>query len=520
MDNENKETKLENLFYSLSPYERDVFPYLKEYKFNEIIEKTGLQEVSVLRALEFLSNKDLIKLDITSKKIIDLDLNGVLYKSKGFPERRLINILGEKNSLSFEEAMNLVGISDNELRAAVGALKKKALVEVINGKIIFTGSKTDIVKKSLEELFIESLPLDFDSLEPEQKFAFESLKNRKQIIEIKQRREIECSLTQKGEELIKKDFKLNNNLIEILTPEILKKNLWKGKQFRRYDIKSSVPKIYGGKRHFVNQAVDYARRVWTDMGFEEMNGSFVLTGFWNFDALFTAQDHPVREMHDTFYLEDVNGNLIDKSLVNSVKQVHEKGISGSKGWQYNWVEEDAKKVVLRTHTTPLSAQTLYALSNLKKEKKLKDIKKKFFAIGKTFRNETLDWSHGFEFNQTEGIVIDKDVNFRHLLGYLKEFFNKMGFEKIRFTPGYFPYTEPSVEINWWHPEKKAWLELGGAGIFRPEVTITLLGEWMPVLAWGPGFDRILMDYYEIKDLRELYENNLNKLREKKFWLKN
>jgi len=141
-------------------------------------------------------------------------------------------------------------------------------------------------------------------------------------------------------------------------------------------------------------------------------------------------------------------------------------------------------------------------------------------LGKCFRNETVDWSHGFEFNQTEGIVIDKNANFCHLFGYLKQFFKKMGFEKIRMRPAYFPYTEPSVEIDVWNPEKQKWLELGGAGIFRPEVVIPLLGKNIPVLAWGPGFDRILMDYYEIKDLRELYKNDITKLRKMRFWVKN
>ena len=144
---------------------------------------------------------------------------------------------------------------------------------------------------------------------------------------------------------------------------------------------------------------------------------------------------------------------------------------------------------------------------------------KYFAVGKCFRNETVDWSHGFEFNQTEGIVVDRNANFRHLLGYLKEFFRKMGFENIRFTPSYFPYTEPSVEIHVFHNEKKIWLELGGAGIFRPEVVIPLFGEYIPVLAWGPGLDRTIMDYYNIKDLREMYRNDVKDLREKKGWLK-
>ena len=217
-------------------------------------------------------------------------------------------------------------------------------------------------------------------------------------------------------------------------------------------------------------------------------------------------------MQDTFFINK-KIELPDKKIVKAIKESHEKGVAGSKGWNYSWNEEEAKKVVLRTHTTCLSSQTLSKLKN-------EDLPAKFFAIGKCFRNETVDWSHGFEFNQTEGIVVDSNANFRHLLGYLKQFFKKMGFEKIRFRPAYFPYTEPSVEIDAFHPEKKVWLELGGAGIFRPEVTIPLLGKHIPVLAWGPGFDRILMDYYKIKDLRELYKNNLTKLRKMKFWIKN
>jgi len=287
--------------------------------------------------------------------------------------------------------------------------------------------------------------------------------------------------------------------------------LWKGKKFRRYDVTSPVPEIFYGKRHFVNQAIDYGRKIWTEMGFKEMKGNLVQSSFWNFDALFTAQDHPVREMQDTFFI-DKKTSLPEKEIVEAVKKSHEQGVDKSKGWNYVWSEEEAKKLVLRTHTTCLSAQTL---AKIKKQK----LPQKFFNIGKCFRNETVDWSHGFEFNQTDGIVVDKNANFRHLLGYLKQFFNKMGFEKIRFNPAYFPYTEPSVEINVWHPEKKCWLELGGAGMFRPEVTIPLLGEHIPVLAWGPGFDRTLMDYYEIKDLRELYKNNLTQLRKIKQWIK-
>jgi len=501
---------MDKIIESLSPNERKIIPYLKD-NVNDICKKTNLDKVSVLRALEYLQNKRIISLVTNKKKVVDLAVNGAFYKKKGLPERRLLNALNEKRILSFEDAQKLAGLSSEEFKASLGALKKKALVELNNGKIIFSSTKEEISKKSLEEIFLEKLPLDYDLLLPEQKLALSNLQNRRNIIEIVEKKDIEINLTKLGEDIIKKGVK-QVELIEQITPELLKseKN-WKGKKFRRYDISSPVPAVYGGKRHFVNQSIDYARNIWTDMGFKEMSANMVISSFWNFDALFTAQDHPVREMQDTFFINK-EVDLPDKKLVESVRKAHEEGVGGSKGWQYKWNPELAKKMVLRTHTTSISSQTLAKLNK-------KDFPVKLFAIGKCFRNETVDWCHGFEFNQSEGIVIDSNANFRHLLGYLKQFYKKMGFEQIRFRPSYFPYTEPSVEIDAWHEGRKCWLELGGAGMIRPEVIIPLLGEYVPVLAWGPGFDRTLMDYYKIKDLRELYKNDLTQLRKIKFWTK-
>ena len=502
---------IQKLAESLSPNERRILPYLEEKKISEICKKSSLDKTSILRALEYLQNKKIIKLSFQKKKIVEIGVNGALYKKKGLPERRLINLLNEKRILAFKEAQKQSSLSNDEFKVSLGALKKKAMIELKNGKIMLSVNKEEISKKSLEELFIEILPVEYDSLSPEQLYALKSLQSRKDIVQIKEEKIINIEITELGKKIISSKIK-TRDLIEQITPKILEKeSQWKGKKFRRYDVASSVPLINGGKRHFVNQAIDYAKKIWTDMGFKEMTGNLVVNSFWNFDALFTAQDHPVREMQDTFFINKKT-ELPDKKLVKAVKESHEKGVDGSKGWQYSWDQENAKKLVLRTHTTCLSAQIL---SKLKKE----SLPAKFFALGKCFRNETVDWSHGFEFNQTEGIVVDKNVNFRHLLGYLNQFYKKMGFEKVRFRPAYFPYTEPSVEIDVFHPEKKVWLELGGAGIFRPEVTTPLLGENIPVLAWGPGFDRTLMDYYKIKDLRELYKNDITKLRKMKFWIK-
>ena len=502
---------MDKIIESLSPIERKILPHLEEKKLSEICAKSNLDKTTVLRALEYLEKKKIIKLNYQKKKIVQLGLNGILYKKKGLPERRLLNLLDKQRILHLKHATKESKLSNDEFKVSLGVLKKKALIELKNGKIIFNAKKEEISKKSLEEIFIESLPLEKDSLNSEQNFAFNELQKRRNIVEIKEKKEVEIFLTILGKKIMKSKIS-SKNLIEQITRDLLKKDQnWKGKKFRRYDVRANVPKMHGGKRHFVNQAGDYARKIWTEMGFREMTGNFIQSSFWNFDALFTAQDHPVREMQDTFFINKKQ-EIENKKLLKKIKEVHEKGVQGSKGWEYEWDEEQSKKLVLRTHTTCLSARKLAEL-------KEKDFPAKYFAIGKCFRNETVDWSHGFEFNQTEGIVIDENANFRHLLGYLKQFYEKMGFKKIRFTPAYFPYTEPSVEINAWHPEKKIWLELGGAGMFRPEVIIPLLGKYVPVLAWGPGFDRTLMNYYQIKDLRELYKNDLTQLRNMKYWMK-
>src|SRR3989344_5314408 len=503
------EQEINKIIEKLSPLERKVVPLLNK-SFEEILKESGLDGVSLVRALKFLESKDILKLKKSSVKMISLGTNGIYYKKNMLPERKLLVLLEENKSLLLEEAQKLSKLTENEFKVSLGVLKSKALIELKNGKIFLNATKEEIIKKTLEEKLLESLPIEELKLTPEQQFAYVNLKKRKDIIELEEKSTIGFELSVSGKKIAGKEIKFDS--IEELTPEIIRN--WKNdKKFRPYDINYPVPVIHGGKKHFVSGAIEHGKRIWLDLGFKEMQGKKIQTSFWNFDALFTAQDHPVREMQDTFFIKNVSGKLPSPKLVSAVKKAHESGVSNSKGWQYSWNPEEAKSVVLRTHTTCLSAQTLSTL-DIKK-----DLPAKFFSIGKTFRNETVDWSHGFEFYQTEGIVIDESVSFRDLLGYLKKFYEKMGFEKIRFAPAYFPYTEPSVEILVFHPEKKVWLELGGAGIFRPELTIPLLGKAIPVLAWGQGFDRIILDYYKIKDLREMYSNDLSQLRKIKTFIK-
>jgi phenylalanyl-tRNA synthetase alpha chain len=132
---------------------------------------------------------------------------------------------------------------------------------------------------------------------------------------------------------------------------------------------------------------------------------------------------------------------------------------------------------------------------------------KAFCIGRVYRREAIDPTHTPEFEQLEGIVMDEGVTFGHLMGYLREFYTRMGFESVRFRPAYFPYTEPSVEPEV-YVEGLGWVELGGAGVFREEVTAPW-GVTCPVLAWGLGVSRVAMLRMGLLDLRELYQSDID-----------
>jgi phenylalanyl-tRNA synthetase alpha chain len=241
------------------------------------------------------------------------------------------------------------------------------------------------------------------------------------------------------------------------------------------------------------------------MGFEEYDGPYVEEEFWNFDLLFQAQDHPAREIHDSYILKKPKKGIIENAeLMERVRKTHENGwITGSRGWKYKWNPDITRRLVLRTQTTAVSMRYL----NEHKEPPIK-----MFCISKVFRPDVLDSKHAMEFTQLEGIIGDNKITLRHLLGLLKNFAKTLGLGEVKFRPGYFPFTEPSVESFVKHP-KLGWVEFVGAGMFRPEVLKPLAIKF-PVIAWGIGFDRLAMIRLGINDIRELYSKRLDLLREK------
>ena len=139
---------------------------------------------------------------------------------------------------------------------------------------------------------------------------------------------------------------------------------------------------------------------------------------------------------------------------------------------------------------------------------------KYFVINRVYRPDVLDATHLVEFNQLDGFIVWDKTNFSYLLGSLKEVALELtGAKEVKFSTGYFPFTEPSCELYIKHP-KIGWIEIGGAGLFRPEITQNL-GIKEPVIAWGLGIDRLAMIKLKINDIRDLFSQDLNWLRESK-----
>ena len=353
------------------------------------------------------------------------------------------------------------------------------------------------------------------------------LAKRPELAKIKSRTERRLSLTAAGKKALDsgqvKVIKERNTL----TPEDIESGAWREITLRPYDVKLAAKDVYPAKIHPLRKIIEQTRRAFLEMGFAEVVSPMVESSFWNFDALFQPQDHPARDMQDTFYMqhpaeaplpgekgvrnlfperpagcsaEKVPDTFFD--VVDQVRRTHEDGWeTGSEGWGYQWSAERSRQVVLRTHTTAATIRALAAHP---------EPPGKFFCVGWTYRNETISFKHLPVFHQVDGIVVDEEANLASLLGTLQEFYSKMGFGRVKFKPAFYPYTEPSVDVVVFMESRKKWLEMGGAGIFRPEVTLPL-GCRYPVLAWGLGIERLAMLRFGLDDIRELYRPNLDAL---------
>ncbi|MBU2637940.1 MAG: phenylalanine--tRNA ligase subunit alpha [Nanoarchaeota archaeon] len=498
---------IKQLLNSLHPLERKTLPHLKEgITLKELEKSTGLKEVEVMRALQWMENKGVLKIKQDLKEIISLDKNGENYKKNGLPEKRFLQqIIGKK-----EVKISEIDIPKAELNIAIGMLRQRAAIYLKKeGNELLAAATEQGVKlaskESLEELFLKKLPMDVSELKPEDKFAYDAFKKRSEIIKTDVVKERSVELTDTGKQLSKQ--KISDNFIDRLTTEMLRENTWKNKDFRAYDIKINVPKIFAGKKQHYRAFLDNVRRKFIALGFKEMTGPIVETDFWDMDALFMPQFHSARDIHDAYYIKDPKYGKIDEAVMKRVKAAHENGFgTGSKGWRYKFDELRTKRLLLRTQGTACSARML-ASKNV-------EVPGKYFGMTRCFRYDVVDATHNCDFNQTEGIVLEDGLNFGHLKSLLKMFAEEFcQTDTVKVKPGYFPFTEPSAELFAKHPDM-GWIELAGSGIFRPELTKPL-GINVPVIAWGIGIDRLAMFSLGLKDIRDLFSNDLNLLRKMK-----
>ncbi len=371
--------------------------------------------------------------------------------------------------------------------------------------------------------------------------AVKLLAPRKGFLNVKPRVDRRVALTASGKQLISSGISSRRTVTQ-LTPELMSDGAWKEVSFQPYDVTLAAKTVFPGKEHAFQRTLDKVRRVFLEMGFTEVVSPWVESSFWDFDALFQPQDHPARDMQDTFYIaKPERSQLPDRALVERVKHTHEDGgDTGSTGWRYRWSEETAHKPVLRTHTT---AATIRALAEHAKRTSEKvgrweggkmgtaqsprtsdpshfptfppphsSMPGKYFVIGPVFRRETVDYKHLPVFHQVDGIIVDPKASLSTLLGTLGAFYAKMGFPKVRFRPSFFPYTEPSAEVFLYLEHRQEWVEMGGSGIFRPEVTQPL-GIHDRVLAWGLGLERLAMMIHGLKSIGDLYFATMPWLRE-------
>jgi len=455
-----------------------------------LAQESGLGLDVCVQAALLLEEKGLVEVETRVVENYRLSPEGEIYAREGFlPERGLLEYLLEAGEMPVTEVKKRfprAGI-------ALGWLKRKGWAE-IEGGILKPLQKTPPPPGEDEKL----LQKIHRGEKVEDKTEIIKQLQKRGLILVETSKTRTFAITSGGREVAASGVTLEEEIAQ-LTPSLIKSRAWERRPLRSYNLDTLKP-VHAVKLHPYQRILDEMREIFLEMGFTEIQGDIIQTGFWNFDALFQPQDHPARDMQDTLYIPE-EGEL-PSEYVERVRSVHENGgNTGSTGWGGRWNPELAKRKLLRTHTTALTIKYLA-------DNPVPPVRA--FCIDRAYRREAIDPTHTPEFEQLEGVVMEEGVNFRNLLALLREFYHRLGFREVRFRPGYFPYTEPSIEPEV-YIEGIGWLELGGAGIFRREVTAPL-GIKTPVLAWGLGVSRVAMLKLGLKDLRELYQSDMDWLR--------
>lgn len=475
----------------------------------EIVHESGLADAAVARAVLALSSQNLVTEQVSRRTDLVPTEEGKTCVEKGLPERRVLEVFPETGGrLPLADAVKQAGLGPEHVPIVAGWLARKGWgrVEKQNTETFVSVSKKpprDDEEQLLEK--IDGKTLILEDLSPHLQKAAQSLL-RRNLLESRVRNQRLVKITEAGTQTVPTAIVEG---VSSLTGKMIVSGEWERVKLRSYNVSSPVPPVHPGKYHPYLRFLRMVKRKLVALGFREVVGPLVEPTFINCDCLFMPQDHPAREIHDLYYLKEPSKASLDEwgEIVDRVAKTHESGWkTGSRGWGYKYSKEEAARLILRSHGTALSVRALLS--------KDLQIPGKYFAIARCFRPDPLDRTHLTEFNQVEGIVVDPGLNLRNLLGVLEMFAKEVaGADKVRFKPDYFPFTEPSVELNA-YKEGYGWLEFGGSGIFRPEVTEPL-GVKVPVIAWGLGIDRLYMMSCGIDDIRQIFTSDLEWIRNQK-----
>lgn len=516
---------IKNLVDSLHPLEIKILFAFEAGKPADdvfLIKGAAIEQSQKDMAIGWLLAKGIV--DVTSEEVersVILTETGENYKNNQIPELRIYQAIKDNPEFTMADIRGRSDLDPSEISSAVGALKDKGIIRIAAGGRFETGDVSSLSEfESIQRLIITvggRGEVNIAELPENEQAVVEGLHRKrgktKGIFRINEKITRTYTLSETGLEVHSEVLKkgMPGEEISQITPEMLKDGSWEGKSFRKYNITLPPPRTATGRKHPYKEFLDTVKNKLVAMGFEEMRGGLVENEFWNMDALYMPQFHPARDIHDVYYVKEpkYTKEIEEPYLSNVIDAHYSGGGTGSRGWKYKFDVEKAKRLMLRSQGTAVSARTL--ANNPK-------VPGKYFSIARCFRYEQVDATHSQDFFQIEGIVIGEDINFRTLLGLLKLFAVEVAKAKeIDFLPAYFPFTEPSVELHVKHP-KLGWMELGGAGIFRQEVTIPL-GVNVPVIAWGLGLDRMAMVALDIHDIRDLFSANLDMIRTKRTcWL--
>lgn len=456
---------------------------------DELARATGLPPSTVMSLVELLKSKGLVKEENVYREEYRLTPQGEEALLEGLPEEKLINLLASRGgAISAREAREVLG---DKVSIAIGEARKRGAVVIEKGVLKLTVHPTTAIesdKKALQKIREEGKP-------PEESGELVKDLLRRGLVERRLRKRVRVTAVMP---VAKRVLERGVTAVSRLRSEDIVTGRWRTLVLKDYNVEAEPPYTYPGTEHFLLRFIEIVKRIMFEMGFTEVRGPTVVQEFWNFDALFQAQDHPSREIHDTFWLKHEEPEIqAPPQVVERTRRVHETGgTTGSRGWGGSWNPRVAARLILRTQTTSV---TVRALSQGP------EVPFRIFTIGKVYRPDAIDAKHLPEFYQLDGIISEPGMSFSRLLGTLKEFFNRLGFEKVRFKPAYFPFTEPSVEGYVWM-EGKGWVEVFGAGMFRPEI-LEITGAGENVGAWGIGLDRIAMKFLDMEDIRLLYTRN-------------